>query len=262
MTQPLATVEYRRYSPRPNRCPSCSKSARKQDTTCMACGAPLIDPDDADSLRNQAAANERYMSHHGLVRSFLLVDPLTSARTTKLADRPEGGKLLELVTSGQVRHVVVQRLDRIFRSTVDGILCDELFREHDCTLHLADEGGCSIKTDSAVGRMLFRARLNFAEFEPDVIGERTSTGLQRRVESGQVAGFCLSSRAGPPFGKQLDGNCLIDHPEEQQILSLIRDHSTLTPVALMEKLNADGIPYRGKRWTSRDVRRVRDRLAG
>src|SRR5215469_16351085 len=90
----------------------------------------------------------------------------------KLKKRPEGSRIAQLVADG-VCHIVALKLDRLFRNAVDALSHVEEWEEAGIALHLVDMGGQSVNTASSMGKMLLTMLAGFAEFERNMIVERT-----------------------------------------------------------------------------------------
>jgi DNA invertase Pin-like site-specific DNA recombinase len=98
-------------------------------------------------------------------------------------DRPELEKLLDRMTRGDT--VVVESLSRLGRSTKDLIALTELFRERGVNLVSLKE---SIDTSTPTGKLLFTLMSAIAQFERDVIADRTVEGLKAARARGRVGG--------------------------------------------------------------------------
>lgn len=91
--------------------------------------------------------------------------------TGKVTDRPELDKMLKVLKKGDT--LIVTKLDRIARSVVGG---SELIND------LIDKGvivnilNMGIMDDSVNGKLLRNVMLSFAEFERDMIVQRTQEG--------------------------------------------------------------------------------------
>lgn len=86
-------------------------------------------------------------------------------------ERPEFLKLLGKLQEGDV--LVVTKLDRFARSTIDGIeIIKELF-DRGVNAHILNMG---LVENTPTGRLIFSILLSFAEFERDMIVERTQEG--------------------------------------------------------------------------------------
>lgn len=100
-------------------------------------------------------------------------------------DRPALTGLREAVKAGQIACVVVYKLDRLSRNLLD---CVTLVRQewaHRCALYSTKE---NFDTNSPVGQMVFNILVSFAEFERNVIRDRTLSGKRKRAEQGRNAG--------------------------------------------------------------------------
>lgn len=98
-------------------------------------------------------------------------------------DRPELDKLVAHLRSGDV--VVVWKLDRLGRSLRHLIDLVAQFREMEVDfVSLSD----NIDTTTAQGRLIFNIFASFAEFERELISERTKAGLKAAREKGRVGG--------------------------------------------------------------------------
>ena len=98
-------------------------------------------------------------------------------------ERPELTKLLETMSNGDT--VVIESLSRLGRSTKDLIELVELFASRDVNLVSLKE---SIDTKSSTGKLLFTLMSALAQFERDVISERTSEGLRAARARGRMGG--------------------------------------------------------------------------
>lgn len=116
---------------------------------------------DGNSLEDQ----ERKLRENGATEIF--VDAFTG---TKI-DRPEFQKLLEKVKAGDT--IIATKLDRVSRSASQGIaLVDELLAKG-VSLHILNMG---VMNNTPTGKLIRNIMFSFAEFERDMIVERTREG--------------------------------------------------------------------------------------
>ena len=88
-------------------------------------------------------------------------------------DRPELNKLLSTVQSGD--EIVVSKLDRMARSAHDGIEIVEEFVSKGVRINVLNMGKFD---DSPSGKLMRTIFFAFAEFERDMIVERTTSGKE------------------------------------------------------------------------------------
>lgn len=116
----------------------------------------------------------------------LFVDKAATSRFP-LIQRPAGKELMMRLRKGDV--IVVTRLDRPFRNTMEILQVVRIdFKAMEVGLITLDFGGNIIDTRTATGKMLFQVRAVFAEFERDLISERTKAALaQSKGRAGSIA---------------------------------------------------------------------------
>lgn len=98
-------------------------------------------------------------------------------------DRPELTKLLDRISEGDT--VVIESLSRLGRSTKDLIELTELFEKKGVHLVSLKE---SIDTSTITGKLLFTLMSAIAQFERDVIADRTREGLRSARARGRTGG--------------------------------------------------------------------------
>lgn len=104
----------------------------------------------------------------------------------KLRERRAGRQMC--LDAGAGDHIVIAKLDRAFRNTLD---CCEMFEKLGAlgvNLHIVDLGGMSINFRTAIGRMILTIMAAVAEFEREMIGQRTREGLAASKRRGTRAG--------------------------------------------------------------------------
>lgn len=127
--------------------------------------------------------------------------------------------------------LVVFSLSRLARSTKDALaIAERLDRAGADLVSLSEQ----IDTTSAAGKMVFRMLAVLAEFERDLISERTTSAMSHLRQAGRR----ISGRV--PFGNDLVGTKLIPNKKEQAALQIIR------------QLRADGLSLRA---ISRELQR-------
>lgn len=122
----------------------------------------------------------------------LQIDALTKAdcikifeehATGKNMDRPKLQELLEMLREGD--RVVVWKLDRIGRNTKHLIELVEQLEEKGVEFYSIQD---NIDTSTAIGKFFFRMMASLAEFERDLIIERTNAGLSAARARGKFGG--------------------------------------------------------------------------
>ena len=100
------------------------------------------------------------------------------------ADRPELQRLLKALELGSV--IVVTRLDRLGRSTIDLLTIVKQIADRGCLFKsLADPWE---DTTTAAGRLMLTVLGGLAEFERELIKARTTEGRERAKRAGVKMG--------------------------------------------------------------------------
>lgn len=126
-------------------------------------------------LGNSLEQQIKILQENGVIKENIFFDAYTG---TKM-DRPEFKKLLSKLKKGDT--LIVTKLDRFARSTSEGIrIVKDLF-EKGVTVHILNIG---IIENTATGNLLFNVFMAFAEFERNMIIERTQEGKAIARERG------------------------------------------------------------------------------
>jgi len=194
-----------------------------------------------------------------LANDYNLVDVFIDAGISgKRADnRPALQEAIEAVTrSGGV--LVVYSLSRLARSTKDTLqIAERLERSNADLVSLSER----IDTTSAAGKMVFRMLAVLAEFERDLVSERTREAMAHKRRLGQR----ISGRLRFGWDLEADGISLVENPEEQRILELIGElkESGESLRAIAAELTRRGIPTKEGRaeWQHSSVAGILSRAA-
>lgn len=214
------------------------------------------------SLQVQLEACQKYCDANEMAVDKVISNPEVSARKVPFFERQGSEELRQLPENS---NVIAMKLDRIFRDTVDGLTTLEYWKSQKVKLHLANEGGCSIDTSTATGKLIATFLLGVTSWEPEAIGERTSAAFKTRMADNKNH---LNSRS-IPYGMRADPNSnvyaesgtakgVIEDTYEMKVVHLIlnlkEDGYGYRPIA--RQLNDDGILCRGKDWSGQKVKRV------
>jgi DNA invertase Pin-like site-specific DNA recombinase len=145
--------------------------------------------------------------------------------------------------------LVVYSLSRLARSTKDAIAIAERLEKAGADLVSLSE---KLDTTTAAGKMMFRLLAVLAEFERDLISERTTAALAHKSSLGERVGQI-------PMGSRLavDGVHLEQEPAELATLGDLRDMRSAGASwqGIADELNARGVvTKKGKAWTWQTAR--------
>lgn len=196
-------------------------------------------PEEAKSLEVQSERIASYAARESLEIVETFKDPETSARRTPLAKRPGGAAMIAYVERHGIKHIIVQKLDRAFRDTLDGLQWLRRWKKQGVSLHLADQGGCAVNCSTATGELVMTFLLGVASFEPAQTAERTSQSMKHRQKNGQR----MSSRI--QFGFRLEGGLLVPDEAEQELGSFFEANRNLSLKDIAAMAERMGYTFRG-----------------
>lgn len=123
------------------------------------------------STKGQAKDGNSLEAQEIALRSAGAIEIYADAFTGTKANRPELDKLLAVMQSGDT--MVVTKLDRIARSATQGIAMIQTLLDRGIVVHVLNMG---LMDNTPTGKLIRNIMLAFAEFERDMIVERTQEG--------------------------------------------------------------------------------------
>jgi site-specific DNA recombinase len=162
-------------------------------------------------------------------------------------DRPALQRLLADIQAGKVDQIVCYKIDRLSRSLLDFAKMMETFEQHGVSFVSITQ---QFSTGTSMGRLVLNVLLSFAQFEREIIAERTRDKMAATRRKGKWAG------GTPLLGYDLDprgGRLHVNEEEAQRvraIFALYLEHQALLPV--VQELERRG--WVGKSWQTRKGR--------
>jgi site-specific DNA recombinase len=200
-----------------------------------------------DAQREAAEAYVRSQAHEGWA---LLPERYDDGGCTGgNLDRPALKRLLAAVEQGKVDVVVIYKVDRLSRSLLDFARLMALFERHRVSFVSVTQ---QFNTATSMGRLMLNVLLSFAQFERELISERTRDKVAATRRKGKWAG------GTPLLGYDVDPHAtrLVVNADEairvRAIFDLYLEHEALLPV--VDELARRG--WANKRWTTRQGRTV------
>ena len=193
------------------------------------------------SLDAQRDRLRDYCKAYGIKLIDIKVDEGISGGTL---ERPGLQAALQLLRRGRANTLIVVKLDRLSRSLRDVCtLVEELFSDE--RYHLLSLCGM-VNTHSAAGRMVLMNLANYAQFEREMISERTRDALRHMKAQGVRLG---PAPYGFAFGTECDSSGrrkLIPIPEEREVIQKIKSLRAegLSFAKIAQRLNAVQTPAR------------------
>src|SRR5262245_45323970 len=142
-------------------------------------------------------------------------------------DRPALQRLLADIQAGHIDCVLTHRVDRLSRSLLDFAKLMERFEQHQVAFVSVTQ---HFHSGTSMGRLVLNVLLSFAQFERELIAERTRDKMAAARRKGKWSGGL------PVLGYDVDARTkkLVVNEEEatrvRAIFALYREHRSLLPV--------------------------------
>lgn len=150
------------------------------------------------NVRSQKAAVLEYCARRGWKSPRIYAETQSGAK----ASRPQLDALLRAVRQGEIARVVAYKLDRLGRSAVHLALLLEEFARLQIPVVFTSQG-IDTSEDNPVGKLQLGVLMAFAEFEREMIRERTREGQAAARKRGSVFGRPPSVRKHEAAVKEL-----------------------------------------------------------
>jgi site-specific DNA recombinase len=129
-------------------------------------------------------------------------------------DRPALRRLLQAVEAGELDCVVVYKVDRLSRSLLDFTRMLSVFEKHKVSFVAVTQ---QFNTSTSLGRLTLNILLSFAQFERELIGERTRDKMSAARRKGKWVGGC------PVLGYDVDpagGRLVVNEEEAERVRAI------------------------------------------
>jgi site-specific DNA recombinase len=159
-------------------------------------------------------------------------------------DRPALVRLLADIEAGKIDCIVVYKVDRLSRSLLDFAQIIGAFDKHGVSFVSVTQ---QFNTTSSMGRLTLNILLSFAQFEREIISERTRDKMAAARRKGKYVG------GAPVLGYDIErekSRLIVNEREEflvRQIFELYLEHESL--LQTIAELDRRGLTT--KRWTTK-----------
>jgi putative DNA-invertase from lambdoid prophage Rac len=178
---------------------------------------------------NSLTAQERRVAGYAMLQDWPIDEVFVErgvSGSVKLADRPEGARLLGTVQAHDV--IVTPRMDRMFRSSTDALVTLDELKKQRISLHMIDLGGDVL--GNGIGKLVLTILAAVADNERERIRERIIEVKRDMAARG------LHSGGERPFG--------YDIVREGKLRRLVRNEAEQGVIAQMRGARSRGDSYR------------------
>jgi putative DNA-invertase from lambdoid prophage Rac len=216
-----------------------------------------------NSLQVQEHLNDEY-AHRSIIEVLTSYEDEEVSGSVPFRERAGGRALWGRLQRGDITDVITAKQDRLGRDTLDMIATVRAIWEMGVTPHFTSEGGAFPRTPQ--NELLFEIKASVAQYERNLIRERTTVTLRHKASKGELIGtvpFGFDCRYTWSDGSSLNsptaltpgqlnqytahgtltGKQLIPNPAEQQWIHRVAAWRNLGQSfkSIAEQLNAAGV---------------------
>ena len=189
---------------------------------------------DFNSLDAQREACEQYIGSRVHAGWYLLPERYDDGGFTGAnLERPAFQKLMQDIEQGKIDIVITYKVDRLSRSLLDFARIMDVFQRAGVSFVSVTQ---NFSTADAMGRLTLNMLMSFAEFEREMIAERTRDKMAAARKKGKWIGGRV------PLGYRVEGGKLVIHEDEavlvRELFRVYQEEKSL--VATADVLNARG----------------------
>jgi len=199
------------------------------------------------SLSFQSKRIKDYCSLHNLPLNEIIIEAESGAKS--IEERSGLSKLQNLINEGTCRTIVVNKIDRLGRSLLQGLLFLKYCEEHATRVVSISE---NIDTDDPQSKLIINILWSIAEHEREIIKSRLHDGREKSFIEGK------KPYGSTPYGyrKNRKGDIVVDEDESKIVQYIYKRYHTLSKMRhltktkrtqkLLHSLRVKGFKFRGK----------------
>ncbi len=203
-------------------------------------------------------AQLKLLKEYASKNNFIIVEEFTDIETAKKAGRTQFNRMLEILKENKnIKHVLVEKTDRLLRNLFDNALLGDLIEKQDIIIHLVKENVILNKDSKSNDKLIFGIKVLLAKNYIDNLSEEVKKGMTEKASQGIYP-------SSAPYGYlnvRENGKSLIKvdpqaAPFVQKMFELYST-GTYSLLTLRKKMVADGMIYRnGKNFYTSTVETI------
>lgn len=196
------------------------------------------------SIPAQIKALQEYAAKNNLI-----AQEFTDVETAKKAGRKQFGAMLKLIeTNKHIKHILVEKTDRLLRNITDWGLLDRLMASSDIKIHFVKENVILSGDSRSNEKFIFGIKALMSKHYSDNLSEEVRKGMTEKAAQGLYPSFA-------PYGymnvREADGKKVLKpDPEAAPFVRKMFElyaTGTYSLATLRKKMLADGMVYRNGR---------------
>jgi len=199
------------------------------------------------SLSFQSKRIKDYCRLHNLSLKEIIIEAESGAKS--IEERSGLSKLQQLINDGSCETIIVNKIDRLGRSLLQGLLFLKFCEEHETRVVSISE---SIDTDNPQSKLIINILWSIAEHERDIIKSRLEDGREKKFNEGRKPYGSIAYG----YRKNRVGELVLDDEESKIVHYIYKRYNTLSKMKhltktkrtqkLLHSLKIKGFKFRGK----------------
>ncbi len=221
------------------------------------CRVSTIGQKDNTSLEFQRKRINDYATLFNIAIEDIITETESGAKS--LDDRSGLSKLKKLVKNGECDTIIVNKIDRLGRSLLNGLLFLRYCEENNTRVISIAE---NIDSSNSQSKLLINVLWSIAEHERDMIKSRLADGRQKRFNDG----YLPHGRTSFGYKKNHNGDLVVDADESRVIQYIYKRYLTLSKMKhltktkrtqkLLHSLKTKGYTFRGKSFSWWNIKQI------
>jgi DNA invertase Pin-like site-specific DNA recombinase len=136
-------------------------------------------------------AQLKFLNDYASKHSYLIKQEFIDVETAKKSGCTQFGAMLECVEGNRIiKHILVEKTDRLLRNIIDYSLIDKLIEKSGVTVHLVKENVVLSRDSRSNEKFIFGIKALMAKNYVDNLSEETKKGMLEKAEQGTYPLIC------------------------------------------------------------------------
>jgi site-specific DNA recombinase len=130
-------------------------------------------------------AQLKLLHEYASKNDYKVIGEFTDVETAKKTGRTQFNKMLDLIKEDiSIKHILVEKTDRLTRNMSDYALIDKLTTQTDITIHLVKESSTLSRESRSNEKFIFGIKALMAKNYIDNLSEEVTKGMQEKAAQG------------------------------------------------------------------------------
>ncbi len=139
---------------------------------------------DQESEGFSIPAQLKFLQEYASKNGYSIAREFIDAETAKKAGRKQFNLMLNFIAEHGIKHLLVEKTDRLLRNMSDYVIIKKLFSSSDVSVHLAKENSILGKDARSNEKFMFSIKAVMAESYIDILSEEVTKGMKEKAAQG------------------------------------------------------------------------------